>query len=250
MATNLLIGYADIPFNALSITSDQTYSTSYPLENLVNGSRGKRAELASAYTGTHTVTIDLGSGVTQTANYFALLDVKILKASGVTSVVLKGSNGAPATIATVTLSSITLTGGQGRDYITTFAETTAYRYWIIEFVGTSTTRPLSKIYLGKLFDLGRDPQFSREVSSERSEKEIYEGAKLSLSYNGITTTKRQDFEDKIGDYSDTNDVLLYANSYTAVMLGTSLMSCAINNYSFEAKGAKQNDLIIELEETY
>lgn len=252
MATNLLIGYPDIPFNALSITSSQTYSTEFPLTNLVNGSRGKRAELETAFAGTHTITYDLGAGVTRTANYFALLDVKILKASGVSTVYLIADDGVtPVTVATVTLSSITLTGGQEKDYITTFNETDPYRYWIVQFASTGETkRPISKLYFGTLFDIGRDPQFSREVSSERSEKEIYEGAKLSLSYNGITTTKRQDFEDKIGDYSDTNDVLLYANSYTAVMLGTSLMSCAISDYSFEAKGAKQNDLIIELEETY
>ena len=252
MATNLLIGFPDIPFNALSITSSQTYSTEFPVTNLVNGSRGKRAELATAYTGTHTITYDLGSGVTDTVNYFALLDVKILRDSGVTVVRLRGSDGVtPATVATVTLSSITLDGGQDRDYLTTFNETSAYRYWLVEMDSSGDTkRPVSKLYFGTLFDIGRDPQFSRSVSSDKGDKSIYEKDKMSLSYNGVSTTKRQDFESKIGDYSDANDVILYANSYTAVLAGKSLISCAITDYSFEARGAKQNDLRIELEESY
>jgi hypothetical protein len=161
----------------------------------------------------------------------------------------KWSTSAAATIDIENLDDFT--GGQERDYIQTFTETSAYRYWIAQIESdTATTRPLSKLYFGKLFDLEREPQFERSVTSERSDKQIYEKNKFSLNYQGISTNKRLEFEEKIGQYSDSNEVFLYTNSYNAVMLGTSLISCAIKDYSFESKGAKQNSLTIDLEETY
>lgn len=253
MATNLKIGFPDIPFNAATITPSVAYATANPVTNLVNGSRASIAELATSQTGTHTITFDLGSGVTQSCDYFALINAKILKSSGVTSVVLKGSDGVtPATIATITLSSATLVGGQGLDYITTFATTTAYRYWIVEFTSVATSkRPVSKIYLGTLLDLGRDPQLERSANSKKKDdKGIYEAIELSLNYKGISTTNRQTFETKIGAYSDVNDILLHANSYTNVQLGNSLLTAEILDYEFTSMGAKQNDLSISLRETF
>lgn len=251
MTTNLKIGFPDITFNALSATSDQAYSTEYPLINLVNGSRSRRAELAAEYSGTHSVTFDLGSGNTETANYIALLDVKILKASGVTTVVLKGSNGSPTTITTIDLTSITLDGENQRDYIATFAETAAYRYWIVDFVSSDPTkRPLSKALIGKLFDIGRDPLLTRRITSDRNDKQTYEKQEINLSYRGVSTTKRQEFESKIGSYIESNDITLYANSYTAVLMGKSLINCTVRDYSFTSTGAGLNDLNLNLTEVY
>lgn len=153
--------------------------------------------------------------------------------------------------ATIDVSSLTLQGGQDRDYITTFSETSACRYWIVQMESDlATLRPLSKLYFGKLFDMGRDPQFQREGSFSGNPAHIYQKKELNLDYKGISTTKRLEFEEKIGQFSDTNEVVLVPSSYTNLLLGESMLSCAIKDYSFDTHGARQNSLKIALKETF
>jgi hypothetical protein len=253
MATNLKFAYPDIPFNAETITSSETYDSDYPVENLVSGTRAKYAKLAAKYAGQHEIEFDLGSGNVATANYIALISVKLLIMSGATAFTLLANNGgADATIVDIDLTTITLTGGHDRDYIETFAETSEYRYWIARFTSVDASyRTLSKLYFGKLFDLGRDPLMQSSArTSYHQDKAMHERKELSLSYSGITSAKRQDFEEKILQYKDINEVLLHTTSYELPFLNTDLLSAKINAGSFSVKNVVQHDLSLDIEETY
>lgn len=158
-----------------------------------------------------------------------------------------------APIADIDLQNATLTGAKGKDYITTFTESAAYRYWIPQFITntTSSKRRLSKLYFGKLFDLGRDPQLGAQVESKyHQDKGIHEKRSFSLNYKGISTSKRQDFEDKIGNKKDVNHVMLHTTTYDTPLLTTDLTSGEIKSAKFESNGAQQNDLSIKIDETY
>ncbi len=158
-----------------------------------------------------------------------------------------------APIADIDLQNATLTGAKSKDYITTFTESAAYRYWIPQFITntTSSKRRLSKLYFGKLFDLGRDPQLGAQVESKyHQDKGIHEKRSFSLNYKGISTSKRQDFEDKIGNKKDVNHVMLHTTSYDTPLLTTDLTSGEIKSAKFESNGAQQNDLSIKIDETY
>lgn len=156
-------------------------------------------------------------------------------------------------IADIDLQNVDLTGGQNKDYITTFTESAAYRYYIAQFITNtaSSKRELSKLYFGKLFDMGRDPQLGASGSSNyHQDKGMHHYKSLTMNYRGVTTTKRQEFESKIGQYKDTNEILLHTTSYDAPLLNTDLLSVQIRNAVFQMLGASQNDLNITVEESY
>lgn len=90
--TELKFAYPDIPFNVQSIVSSAVYDGDFPVKNIVNGPLAAHARLQTAIAGQHTIEFDLGSGVSQSADYFALLNAKALKHGGVEQVTLRGSD--------------------------------------------------------------------------------------------------------------------------------------------------------------
>lgn len=156
-------------------------------------------------------------------------------------------------LADIDLQNATLTGGQGKDYIETFTESAAFRYWIAQFITNtaSSKRPLGKLYFGKLLDLNRDPQLgSIAQTSHYQDKAMHEKKLLSLEYQGISATKKQELEEKILQYRDTNEVLLHTTTYDTPLLNTDLLSVKVNSANTTTRGARQNDIRLEVEETY
>lgn len=91
MTTNLYIGYPDIPFRATA-TETGTSEFSGQLGLLEFGGKAQIYRLYYSLYGRNDILYDLGSGVTQSANYLALGRAKLLKQSGVASVALRGGS--------------------------------------------------------------------------------------------------------------------------------------------------------------
>lgn len=259
MTTNLLYAFPDIPFNASSHTlTGKGAGTGFDLESVVAGSRGQRFEFDDTNS-TPSHLFDLGSGyasLDSTAEYLIISYANLSINQGSTAVVLEartGTGGGFTSIVNDAWVTGDLVDPNARDYIITFNETSQYRQWQVSLNGTSSTQtfPHAQIYFGTFFDFDRDPFYSRRAVSEYwQDKGIYEKVKFELFYSGISTTKREEFERKIGQYKDAHPIFLYSQTYEAVTLGTQLLNCKISDYTFRSNASRQNDLTLIVEELY
>jgi hypothetical protein len=160
MATSLLIGYPDIPELA-EITPSEAFNIDFPHYNLITGEKYQHALLETASGTTKTITFDLGS-TTKTANYVYLAKANFLQGVGlVTTFKLQRSPDGSAwtdVVSQASFNSQTLYGSKLDDWFSTFATTSAYRYWRLSYtVSGSSSIPHSKAYFGSWLDLLGEP---------------------------------------------------------------------------------------------
>lgn len=157
---------------------------------------------------------------------------------------------APA--ASVDLVGRTLLGPNSEDYFTTFTETSAYRYWWLEFHGSSTKYPVSKVTFGKALDFGRDPEWSNNkpliLNYSRQTPWSREAAySANLSFNPVTDTVLGLFLSEIAKYADVIPVAaIDLNQY--VFNQTSGMFCSLTDYTTAPRYGAENAINITLEE--
>lgn len=250
MVSNLLIAYPDIPNRSL-LASASTDNE----KDIIFGAKSRVSKLTTAATGTVDWLFDLGSGVTATAEYLAIGRANLLQKGSVTTITLSGSSDGVSysTVYTnASFASATLTGTNSEDFITTFATSTAYRYWRFraDSGATSSYKPLSKIFFGTLFDLGRDPLHDRTITPTLIEdKTARPLLTFSFNYQGITDTKRQSFETYIGKYAGEHTYFVYGTSYSYILGGYNPIYCRIVSYVFTPTAAlNDNNLTIVFEE--
>lgn len=258
MTTNLLFAYPDIPFQASSHTlPDKGADADYNKDSVVAGSRVERFQFDTT-SDTPSHLFDLGAsytGLQSQASYLIVSQAHLLLAGGSTSISLGGRTGTIGAftypVSAVAWTTSDLVGPLEQDYITTFNLTSQYRQWSVELHGSASTEvfPHGQIYFGQMFDFGRDPEWGRRVKLDYyQDKAIHQRLGFELKYRGITETKRQEFEEKIGQYSETHPIFLYAQSYDPVLFDLTLVQCVIESYSFNRNNFATNDLDITLYE--
>lgn len=248
--TNLLIAYPDITDRGIqsSVTTDNEKDT-------VFGGKARVARLNTSATGTVDYLYDLGSGVTATSQYLAIGRANLLQKSGVSTITLSGSSDG-ISYSTVynnaSFASATLTGTNSEDFFITFATSTAYRYWRFraDSGATNSYKPLSKIYFGTLFDIGRDPTYPTiRTLNGVEDKTARQLLTFEFNYEGITDAIKQSFETYIGKYSGEHTYFIYDSSNTYVLGGYNPFYCRILSYSFNTTATiNSNTLNIIFEE--
>lgn len=259
MTTNLLFAFPDIPFNSEAHTlPNKDAAAGYDKSSVIYGSRSQRF-LFDTSSNLPSHLFDMGAGynsLDSSAEYLIVSYANLTINSGSTAVIVEARTGVAGPFTGIINDSWVITDlldPNRRDYITTFAATAKYRQWQVSLHGSSNTAqfPHAQIYLGTFLDIGRDPSWSRQLNSElHQDKGMYERKRIEFNYEGITTTKRQEFENKIGQYKDSHPIFLYSQTYSPVLLGNQLLNVAIQDYSFRAKHAQQNDLTLIVEEVY
>jgi hypothetical protein len=205
MASPVLIAYPDIPFFALQIESAETYSDFRPVYNLIRGPRSHHAELENASNSTRLIDFNLGSSGAKSASYFILARADLLIDQGVTDFTLQRSSDGSTwtTVSTVALATNLLTGPRNQDYIGTFTETSAYRYWRVYVNGSTISRlRYSKLYFGNMFDMGVAPDaFTYQISEESNSQFIADSGavhpeqfreperSIIITWEGVTDAK-------------------------------------------------------------
>lgn len=259
MATNILWAFPDITLNASAHTLPNKGALSgHDLDTVVSAARSKRFYFdATSDKPAHL--FDLGSGYTlidNTADYLIVSDAKATIKDGSTLILLAAraaTSGAFTSIVSNAWSTSDLVGPHDKDYITTFNTTSAYRQWQVQFHASANTAnfPHGQIYFGRFFDFGRDPTSSSKTKLDyNQDKGIHQALDFEFKYEGITETKRDSFEDKMGQYKDENTIFLYSRSYHAALFGQRLINCQIVDYKFTQQSAFLHDLEISLREVF
>jgi hypothetical protein len=264
MASSFLICYPDVPVNALVTSASATYDTDYPFWNTFTGARSGYAQLAASNT-TVTLTYDLGTGNSRTIDHFILGGVKLLKANGVTQAVVRGSNDNVTYFNVLGTSgsfqSRTFDGPDDSDIIftTSYNDTygntpAAYRYYQVVLAGGTHTFPVSKIYFGAAFDMGKEPDmYEPEYMTEQDAdtwryqrgnilmtRAFYPRLKLTVEWDAVTDAKAAEFETSILKNPFRDSVFLYAATYNDPLYDNKLLHCRVLSEECSVERKKQD----------
>lgn len=257
MATNLLIGYPDFFWNGSSFSSNSTAASGFEADHIISGERGKRYKQASDDTGV-TFSIDLGSGNDNQPSWLYIARMDLILAHGTHNVRLEGGTSIGAWVESKTHFSVTesdLVGPNSEDYVwapSGLPYSSDYQAWRLELWNTTTTNhafEFSKAYFGsEEFDFGRDPtppySFTRTAKRQNSWNAPRE---FSLTWDGVSNDKLEEFIDKIYQYKDINPIFLHdQNDY--LFGGDRLLHVKINYGEFEAMPGKINRVRLDLME--
>ena len=248
MTSNLLIGYPDIPSRAIyhKTYTDSTAETPNELDfnpayNVFKSDRWK--SWGSSYKEIqHSLVVDLGTSGTRTASFLYVANAKKQRATaGVNFTIGLERSSDDSTYTSITseaIDSATLIGARAEDYLKTFTETSAYRYFRVRFTtsGINYLNYASKIYFGNLFDMGTDSftYTTRLVPSVESEFKSSTGSlyqvrigspyyEVNITWNEVTDAKLKSFRDEIARYRHDTPVFLYTADTHNVLDGKKLI---------------------------
>lgn len=257
MATNLVISYPDIPWNAIYSDTTPDYSSASVIHHSshITGQRFIRWYWPSAST-TPSVRYDMGTGNTATADHVIIARADLLQSAGVTRMrVKRGSDGSAWTdqVDDASFATATLYGPRTNDYISTFATTSAYRWWQFYLDSSSSTCQHSKFHLGMFFDFGYDPYDFRIDLRPASEAYWYSdngtrwGYRLEqpvhvmdVEWRGISDDNVTSFSNKIARWKHVNPVFLCTKSTHDILNSHRIIHCILDSWSTE-QVSKKND---------
>ena len=249
MTSKLLIGCPDINLDAVLLSTSQTRSEQR-LQSLRGGKRQTYFWFDSSYTAIN-FDYDLGSilsGVANTAatDFLCIGRADLLQSTSGIMMLSVGHQAAAGGAATdvYTLSpfqAATLYGPDSQDFVATWTTSDAYRRWRVCIKDTAGSYyPMSKLYLGSFFDMGKDPTaYSYEyVNVEGAPLDLAMGS-LDLCKPGeprllfrvkwdlITDAKAESFCETVLDDPQRRYVFLYTSGNDQILADNKLVYCRV-----------------------
>lgn len=241
MATNLRLGRPVIPHAATSVDLQLdvglTYTggaaSGYPVENLFGGNRADTFRMTNPYSNL-LLAFTLPSALT--ADFLYLANTDVLKAGGATRLILAHHTSASYASSTREfdlnpLSGETLYGPESKDLIYTFTETVSRQYWWVNTLGASTCLyPMTKLFFGKSFDMGRDPDadgglvIRRDRPTALRKRAAYS---FDVTWSGVSYTKAVSFYQDFVLKRRFQPVVLYTLSYHEVLNNHRAVLCRL-----------------------
>ena len=134
----------------------------------------------------------------------------------------------------------TLVGPQGTDWVTTFSETSAYRYWWVGYQASATTTLRhSKLYLGTAWNPGVECDYewqrtpvkapdwraaSGAVHLARRERPRY---RATITWSGLTDAECESFAADIGGKRHRSGFVLHAAAEGQILDSRTLLHCEV-----------------------
>lgn len=260
---NLKFSFPDIPERAIDVSSDADDFGDFSAYNSVRGARHTRHRHATTGT-TLTTVYDLGAGVTRSCDHLIIARADYLQDLSVSSVVVaRSSDGVSWTDQQTisTFSSQTLYGPREHDFVGTFTETSAYRYWRVRSTtGAATSHIHSKIYLGKFFEFNVEVEeyrirrtftefepFRATDGTQWTVRPVEPKYFVQFSWVGVTDAKATEFTDLIAD-SRKNQCFLYTTAVHEVLDDVRLLHCKPTRWNKEKIYPDWNVITVEFEE--
>jgi hypothetical protein len=238
--TNLLIGTAGIPAEAVTYTiAGHGAESGYPLLNLFGSHKADFFRKVSTNSGLVQLTFDLGAAVTRAADFLYLGKASMLMRALVNTIRVRhhtSDDYAAATEALVIDSATFVTGnlmGPGLDdYLATFAETPARRWWYIAYSATGQSfYPHAKAFLGKAIDPGLDPTavtVTRTKPSHGRRRALYT---VELQWRGLTEANARNMANTIGARRQWAPVILFTKDYHELLFNHRVLFGRVEAFS-------------------
>jgi hypothetical protein len=230
---NLNILYPDFLFFGEPY-SLPTAATGYSFSNLITGSRQLRYKHGSSTT-TLTIKTDARTinGAYRQAEYLYVAGMNLLCNRQNCDIEVKGADDSAISVNVTTetatgISKSSLFGKLQEDYILNLAGN--YRdYWQVKFtVASAQVHQLRKVYIGKLFDFGVEPDAPLTINynMEYKRQVIRE---IDMNFMGVNNEKVQFFMDRIYKHRQYNPVVLYSKDNNSILNEEKLFHCSIED---------------------
>lgn len=233
-----------------------------------NADRTARPYLTASAGGFATYAVDLGTGITATADHLILSHIGTY--SGVSSIAAYNSNtsisagyGGVNQIVVSTPIGLSRVGPKFEDYFVAASMATPARYWAVELTASNAfPLKLGKIYLGLGLDLGREPIYQFERVPVSKSKALttggtYERGKSSeyiyrfrFEWERITDALTQTFFDRIAERATRDRFYLYTTTNHHILNEERLVHVRLLSASSDNSSQKKdyNTIIAEFEE--
>lgn len=256
--SNIKISYPRIALDALTVTASEALRST---QNIYDGMLAKRACFidTAASTTAQILTFDLGSSNTLTCDHVAFARADFFN-STLTNLTLQRSSDGSSWTTEQTLYPLTLTGTQTRDTINYFTESSAYRYWRLNFSGSSNKFKFSKVSFGQAFDFGTDPSditidtIARSQPSQTRTGNYYfyrdntPKKEIKATFRGVSDDKADEFFNKIYKYRDIFNIFIYTSTHHDILENKKIIHCEINEATITKAASDYNNIEIKLTE--
>jgi hypothetical protein len=254
MATNLLLGYPHIPMNSVSTSFSRTASNLYPFPNLFGGNKTDLMYLDSAVTGDARFTFDVGaSGLT--ADFVYLGRANLLQQASVETISFKANStddyGTATSIKELTsFNTSTLYGPAGDDYIEYFTESSAFRYWYVNYNSTAASEfPHAKLFFGKAFDPSLDPNapatIYRVMDGGSRRRATYS---FEFSWEGMPYAKAVEMYTEFYMKRRYGPILIFTTSWHDILMGNRVIFCRMTDMTLPPRVTDYCDVTANFEE--
>ena len=256
MPTNLLIGFPDIPGDAVASSITNTSSSMYPHTNLFGGNRTDLHYLNAATSGDTRINLELASGVTKTCNFVYIGRANLLQQAGVETITLKANSSDSYTVGATQIKEYTSFGGQtlygpnDDDFIDTFTESAAFRYWFVNYNATSPSKiPHAKLFFGKSFDPGLDPNAPATITRiKQGGAQLRPTYSFEFTWNGMTYDKAVEMYLNFYRTRRYMPVIIFTTSWHDILMGNRVVFCRITDMSIPPRVTDYCDVTATFEE--
>lgn len=254
MASNLLIGIPRIPRDA-TVTCSRTSDSSYPFNNLFGGNKTDLFYLSAATSGDTRLTFDLGASATAKASFLYLGRANLLQQAFVNTITIKAHSANDYANATTikTLSSFTtqtLYGPNNDDYIEKFNETSAYRYWFVNYNATSASKiPHAKLFFGTVIDPGRDPNSSATTTRIKEGGVKYRSSfSFKIAWDGIAYSEAIRMYTELYRTRRYTPLVIFTDTWHDILMGNRVIFCRLTSMDMPPRVTDYCDISATFEE--
>jgi hypothetical protein len=253
MATNLFLARAEIPLAAVSVASSVAEDATYVINNMFGGNKTDFFRKGVASGGYHTFSVSLASA--KTANFLYIGKFKLLKDEGGSTYELYGNSslsfsGATNVYANGSIGGTTLYGPRSEDLIVTFTESAAYQYWLTSYIAaTDYSAPHAKLFFGKAFDTGRDPDEGvtlTRINPGVAQKDPY--YRVELNWSGISYANTVLFYTTFVKPRRHQPIILFTTTYHGLLNDHRVLFGRIVDATMPPRVTDYNDITITFEE--
>lgn len=255
MATNLSIGFADIPLASVSSSINNPSSSLYPYTNLFGGNKTDLHYLATATSGDTRISLALPSGETKACDFIYIGRANLLQQASVGTITIKAnSTNDYATATTVrTISSFTsqtLYGPNEDDFIDFFTPSSAFRYWFINYNATSASKiPHAKFFFGTTFDIGLDPNAPATITRiKQGGAQMNPTYSFKFSWNGVQYSKAVQLYLEFYRTRRHRPIIIFTRSWHDILMGNRVLFCRLISMSIPPRVTDYCDVTAEFEE--
>lgn len=257
MATNLLIGYPDIPSRSTIMSATPSQGAGFPYVNLFGGSKIDLAKAGGPLSPTLTISLQSQDVTGNEADFLYIGNAGLLKGSSCTSFALKGATvqvGPYTTVQTVDLTSATLYGPASDDFISIFTPSATYQFWQLYYTNGVGSAPQqrfthSKVFWGTAFDPGIDPNAPATITkvkitgAERRPKHTFE-----FSWSGMSYVKAVEMYQKFYRPKKYQPIVLMTRDWHDILMGHRVIFCRITDITLPPRLTDYCDVKATFEE--
>jgi len=252
-SVNLKIAHIGNVISADNLEVDNAPITGAGLNNLVNGSRARYYESSVS---DHIYDFDFVNCDSFAADFVYMANFKSVfdrwdVAGGTVRVRADNSTAYSNTLTTATLRLNNLIGPRLEDVAIDVVNTTGYTHWRVRMqtaaVNAAKIR-LSKIFVCKLFDFGRDPEYSLPMQQGSAMKfQRHTAKKYFFTWRGVSNDKLDTFNALIMPYTIQTGLVFY-DAADAVLGGDRAIFARVIDYSHQALSSNSNTVTMTVEE--